>query len=233
MGRKTNPKSKEKRQQRKDEQLRISHAMEVVKKANTLIDPMEPFTAFKKFDKNGVVAELFVKRGVELDESFHSWAFSLTKKNMQHKYEQCSWGWSDSKKEEELRDEAAWFLVAKSETTGTLLGFSHFRFDLDEGVEVLYCYELQLEPNVQRKSLGKFMMQVLELIAFKNNMRKVMLTVLKNNKFSKFFKAINYELDETSPVGPDEDEYPYSILSKINKRLPPLGIILTPNGKST
>jgi len=38
------------------------------------------------------------------------------------------------------------------------------------------------------------MMQILELIAFKNNMKKVVLTVLKNNNNSKFFKAIGYVL---------------------------------------
>lgn len=54
------------------------------------------------------------------------------------RYESCSWGWSDSKKLEELNDEAAWYLIAKSMDTGTWLGFSHFRFDMDEGIEVLY-----------------------------------------------------------------------------------------------
>lgn len=53
------------------------------------------------------------------------------------RYEQCSWGWSDQKKKDELSDDAAWYLIAKS-VEGNLLGFSHFRFDLDEGIEVLY-----------------------------------------------------------------------------------------------
>ncbi|KAL3285743.1 hypothetical protein HHI36_000270 [Cryptolaemus montrouzieri] len=232
MGRKTNPKSKEKRLQRKEEQIRISQAMQIVAQANKLEDPLEPFSVFRKFNKNGINAELYVKRASNLESNIKEWAFNLTKKNMQYKYESCSWGWSDTKKLEELYDEAAWYLIAKSVDTGSLLGFSHFRFDMDEGIEVLYCYELQLETNVQRKSLGKFMMQILELIAFKNNMRKVVLTVLKNNQYSKFFKAINYELDESSPVDDDED-YPYEILSKINKRLAPIALSQSPsNGKS-
>lgn len=53
------------------------------------------------------------------------------------RYEQCSWGWKDSTKLEELMDEAAWYLIASS-PDGTNLGFSHFRFDLDYGDEVLY-----------------------------------------------------------------------------------------------
>lgn len=54
----------------------------------------------------------------------------------------------------------------------------------------VFSYELQLDNHVQRKGLGKIMMQILELMAFKNNMKKVVLTVLKNNNNSKFFKAI-------------------------------------------
>ncbi|XP_045461341.1 N-alpha-acetyltransferase 40 [Harmonia axyridis] len=228
MGRKSNPKSKEKRLQRKEEQIRISQAMQAVALANNLEDPMEPFPVFRNFNKNGINAELNVKKGNCLEENVKQWAFNLTKKNMQQKYESCSWGWSDSKKLEELNDEAAWYLIAKSADNGNLLGFSHFRFDMDEGIEVLYCYELQLETSVQRKSLGKFMMQILELIAFKNGMRKVVLTVLKNNPHSKFFKAINYEVDESSPMD-DEDDYSYEILSKINKKLLPPKTSTPPN----
>ncbi|RZC40658.1 N-alpha-acetyltransferase 40, partial [Asbolus verrucosus] len=199
--RKSSAKSKEKRLKRKEEQQKIHLAMSVVEKANKLSDPLEPFPVFRKYNKNGIDAELYIKRVMDLDESMKSWIFSLTKKNMQIKYEQCSWGWSDSKKMEELTDEAAWYLIAQA-VDGTLLG-----------------YELQLEPSVQRKGLGKFMMQILELVAFKNNMRKVILTILKNNHYSKFFKALNYELDETSPVDYQDETYPYEILSKINIRL--------------
>lgn len=36
-------------------------------------------------------------------------------------------------------DEDAWYLIAQS-VDGSPLGFSHFRFDLDEGIEVLYWF---------------------------------------------------------------------------------------------
>lgn len=138
------------------------------------------------------------------------------------RYEQCSWGWNDTKKREQLTEDSAWYLLVKSCTDNTLIGFSHFRFDMDEGIEVLYCYELHLESSFHRKGLGKFMMQILELIAFKNNMRKVVLTVLKNNQYSKFFKAIGYELDISCPMDDVEEQFPYEILSKSNKRLMPV-----------
>lgn len=131
----------------------MSQAMAIVAEANNLEDPLEPFPVFKKYCKNGIEVELFIRKCGKLDEGTKNWTFSLTKRNMQSKqfifsvfsnssvlfsrYEQCSWGWHDEKKLEELTDDAAWYLIAKS-NDGILLGFSHFRFDLDEGVEVLY-----------------------------------------------------------------------------------------------
>lgn len=61
-----------------------------------------------------------------------------------YRYEQCSWGWNESKKTEELYDEAAKYLIAKSSIDGSYLGFTHFRFDLEEGIEVLYWYVIFL-----------------------------------------------------------------------------------------
>jgi GNAT superfamily N-acetyltransferase len=47
------------------------------------------------------------------------------------------------------------------EEDGKMLGFAHFRYDMDFDDEVLYVYEIQLEEEFQRKGLGRFMMQVL------------------------------------------------------------------------
>lgn len=66
------------------------------------------------------------------------------------------------------------------------------------------------------------MMQILELIAFTNSMKKVILTVLKQNQNSNFFRALNYKLDETSPTDNFDEKYCYEILSKINKNLLPV-----------
>ena len=103
---------------------------------------------------------------------------------------------------------------------GKLLAFSHFRYDMDYDDEVLYIYEIQLEDSVRRKGLGRFMMQVLEVMAFKADMRKIMVTVFKHNPGAqKFFKdALKYEIDETCPVDDVYEQYDYQIISKFNKR---------------
>lgn len=46
-----------------------------------------------------------------------------------------------------------------------IVGFVHYRFIVEEGLPVLYLYELQLESHVQGKGLGKFLMQLAEAIA--------------------------------------------------------------------
>lgn len=66
--------------------MRIALAKEIVDKANKLPDPLEPFAVFRKFNKNGIEAELFIKRVTNLDENLKQWIFNLTKTNMQAKY---------------------------------------------------------------------------------------------------------------------------------------------------
>ncbi|MCV4691255.1 GNAT family N-acetyltransferase, partial [Escherichia coli] len=74
----------------------------------------------------------------------------------------------------------AWYLIAW-ENNSIPVAFSHFRFDVECGDEVLYCYEVQLESKVRRKGLGKFLIQILQLMANSTQMKKVMLTVFKHN----------------------------------------------------
>lgn len=57
--------------------------------------------------------------------------------------------------------------VSTAEDSGPLVGFVHYRFVLEEEVPVLYVYELQLEPRVRGKGLGKFLMELIELMAQK------------------------------------------------------------------
>ena len=83
--------------------------------------------------------------------------------NMKKLYEESEWGWNAKNKRDEMLDDHAWYLLAEK-PDGTLVAFSHFRFDMDYDDEVLYVYEIQVDPTYQRKGLGRFMMQVLELL---------------------------------------------------------------------
>nr|XP_056709829.1 N-alpha-acetyltransferase 40 isoform X2 [Euleptes europaea] len=165
-----------------------------VEAANKLVDPLEAFPVFKKYDRNGLNVSIECKRVSSLNPATLDWAFELTKTNMQTLYEQSEWGWKDREKRDEMTDDRAWYLIALEEGS-VPVAFSHFRFDVECGEEVLYCYEVQLESKVRRKGLGKFLIQILQLVA---------------NRF---------EMDDTSPSmsGCCGDDCSYEILSRRTK----------------
>merc|ERR1712133_266469 len=130
----------------------------------------------------------------------------------------AEFGWKTKEKKSELREDLAWYLIAKN-SEGTPVAFSHFRYDMDYDDEVLYCYELQVEKAYRRKGLGKFMMKVLEMLMIKADMLKLMCTIFKKDKpESEFFKkALKFEMDETSFVDTVHEQFEYEILSRFNQ----------------
>ncbi|XP_015588338.1 N-alpha-acetyltransferase 40 isoform X2 [Cephus cinctus] len=182
--------------------------------ANALVDPLATLQSFHSYvAKDNSRIEIVCKRIKDIPPEILSWIFDLMERNMKQLYKQSSWGWDSTTKQNEMTEPAAWYLIASCE--GEHIGFSHFRFDMDNGLEVLYCYELQLEPSARRKGLGRFIMQALESMAFQTLMQKVMLTVFKHNALAiPFFHALGYKLDNTSP--PVAENLGYVILSKQN-----------------
>ncbi|XP_057278793.1 N-alpha-acetyltransferase 40 [Pezoporus wallicus] len=219
MGRKSS-KAKEKKQKRLEERAAMAAVCAKVEAANKLQDPLEAFPVFKKYDRNGLNVAIECKRVSGLEPATLEWAFELTKANMQTLYEQSEWGWKEREKREELRDERAWYLIAREAGAGPI-AFSHFRFDVECGDEVLYCYEVQLESRVRRRGLGKFLLQILQLVANSTQMKKVMLTVFKHNHgaYQFFREALQFEVDATSPSasGCCGDDSSYEILSRCTK----------------
>ncbi|KAM6394737.1 N-alpha-acetyltransferase 40 [Rhynochetos jubatus] len=219
MGRKSS-KAKEKKQKRLEERAAMDAVCAKVEAANKLEDPLEAFPVFKKYDRNGLNVTIECKRVSGLEPATLEWAFELTKANMQTLYEQSEWGWKEREKREELRDDRAWYLIARDPVAGPV-AFSHFRFDVECGDEVLYCYEVQLERRVRRRGLGKFLLQILQLVANSTQMKKVMLTVFKHNPgaYQFFRQALQFEVDATSPSvsGCCGDDASYEILSRRTK----------------
>ncbi|MBW03771.1 N-alpha-acetyltransferase 40, partial [Eschrichtius robustus] len=187
-------KAKEKKQKRLEERAAMDAVCAKVDAANRRVSGLEPATV--------------------------DWAFDLTKTNMQTMYEQSEWGWKDREKREEMTDDRAWYLIAW-ENSSVPVAFSHFRFDVECGDEVLYCYEVQLESKVRRKGLGKFLIQILQLMANSTQMKKVMLTVFKHNHgaYQFFREALQFEIDDSSPSmsGCCGEDCSYEILSRRTK----------------
>ncbi|KAM0724578.1 N-alpha-acetyltransferase 40 [Formica fusca] len=185
---------------------------QLINRANALTNPLETLDKFHEYIIKDYTIKLSCVRARDAQPECLSWIFDIMERNMKDMYEQSTWGWDVAEKQAELTEEMAWYLVASC--NDKFLGFSHFRFDIDNGDVVLYCYELQLEPEVRRKGLGRFMMSALESMAYQNQMLKIVLTVFKRNLLAiQFFYTLGYKLDNSSPTSAHLD---YIILSKQN-----------------
>ncbi|CAH0400416.1 unnamed protein product [Chilo suppressalis] len=205
-------KSKEKRQARKLEQRRIADGMTYVTLANKLTDLATYCKELLIYRNKELEVDMYIQKVTDLDKNILQWAIDLTERNMKKLYETCAWGWNKEKKVEEMTDDNAFYLIAKAKN-GSPLAFSHFRFDLDFGEPVLYCYEVQVEAEGRRRGLGQRVLKILERLAHGTRMRYVRLTALTHNPAAAaFFRACGYNLDETSP--PKEEAAHYEILSK-------------------
>jgi len=217
MGKKNKEKVKEKKAAHKAHLAQLSASQSRVAAANALQDPLAPFSIFHKYDKNSIQVSVTCHPVAALDPATMEWVFDLTKRNMETLYETSDWGWRDKDKREELGEESAWYLICKDHD-GNNVAFVHFRFDLEDDVEVLYLYEIQMEKQIRRKGLGRFLVTALTLMAKKYEMEKVCCTVFQHNHDSmSFFKdTCRFEVDETSPDAMIDLDEPvcYQILCK-------------------
>ncbi|XP_019853278.1 PREDICTED: N-alpha-acetyltransferase 40-like [Amphimedon queenslandica] len=212
-------KAKEKKLKRKQEQAEIALLLKKIKSANEVEDYMVHFAPFKTYSQNGLNAKISYGSPANTSPDDLQWMFQLLKDNMEEIYRSNDFRWKDREKFEELSHESSRYLIARDAISEKPLGFVSLRFDLDDDVDVVYCYEIQLSVDARRKGLGKFLMQLLELIGHKANMTKIVLTVFKDNLASNHFfrEKLRYKEDDTSPLFFDPmnpDDYTYSIISK-------------------
>lgn len=108
-----------------------------------------------------------------------------------------------------------------------VIGFAHFRYEQDDEDDdsppnnpITYLYELQISPSHTSNGLGQTLMTIIELLSYKFQMTKVILTVFKCNTGAMNFylkKLRGYEVDECSPSnfeGEENENVEYEILSK-------------------
>ncbi len=64
----------------------------------------------------------------------------------------------------------------------------------------MYIMEVQLAPAAQGKGLGKFLVQLLELMARKSGLSKIMLTVMHANVAGQaLYRRLGFSIDASSP----------------------------------
>lgn len=195
---------------RKEKINQVAAIVESAKKATNLLSSLPEWTTYKKHDLD---LKVEYKNISDLLPEETKKVFDLLKTNMETIYENSDWGWQDNSKLEELTQEDARFLIVR-DSTDNIVGFSHFQFDMENNYPILYCYELQVESAIQRKGVGKHLMSILTLIAYKFKMVKILLTVFKNNSAGMNFyrNSLRFGRDESCPY--DEEEKCYLILRK-------------------
>lgn len=210
-----------KRKQILEKKKAIDHLIKAA--ASPENDHLISFAAFRHYSRNGLSVYLESGRGNKLSLPLKQNIQSLLKLNMKGAYG-SEWSTEEKVKHREMvATESHYIFVHEApiprindmSTTidmerninnsvgdrGPMVGFVHYRFTLEEEVPVLYVYELQLEPSVQGKGLGKFLMQLIELIARKNRMGAVVLTVQKANflAMSFYISKLRYNVSTISP----------------------------------
>lgn len=143
----------------------------------------------------------------------------LTEDNMKDFYEQSSAGWSREVKLKEFQHKKAKFLILLFEDRP--IAFCHFRFEhgSDHSEACVYCYEIQVADEYQRRGVGRYLMDILPLLAIRFKIFKVMLTVFKHNQVAMGFyvNSLKFRIDKSSP-SKFNIETDYEILSlKISK----------------
>ncbi|KAG4071450.1 hypothetical protein HA402_011604 [Bradysia odoriphaga] len=164
--------------------------------------------------------DLICCKSCDLSSDLIDLMLQLTEDNMKQMYEQSECGWNSKTKLKEFQHMDARFVILK--LNDKLIGFCHFRFDYGSDYDdaCVYCYELQVVKEFQRQGLGKYLMNILNLLAIRFKLYKVMLTVFKHNVNAMDFyvNKFKFRVDRSSPskFGQEKD---YEILSlKISKR---------------
>lgn len=125
---------------------------------------------------------------------------------------------NEKKKLRELIHPDARYLLLKHGER--VIAFLHFRFEVVNKRCVVYCYEIQVEADMVGLGIGKRLMVLLEILARKFAMDKVMLTVLDQNPGAKhFYLKMGYSVDEDDYCSDEEEDEEergdsYEILSK-------------------
>ncbi|RLN63777.1 hypothetical protein BBJ28_00011110, partial [Nothophytophthora sp. Chile5] len=191
----------------------------VLDAANAVSDVMVDFQAFQTFTRHSANAAIRSAPARSLSAATRDHVVALFEANMKALYQESDWGYDAAAKRVELFEDEARYLLAfdkDGDAASPPIGFAHFRFVEDDGVPVLYLYEVQLASTAQRRGLGKFLMQLLQLVARRHGMELMVLTVFKSNSGAmRFYRdRLGFAVDETSPSACGDDSQSYEILSK-------------------
>ncbi|ERF68126.1 hypothetical protein EPUS_06937 [Endocarpon pusillum Z07020] len=149
----------------------------------------------------------------EMSSPFREACVDLLKLTSRDHYHSSEKGWSRAKKLKEMGHPAMKYLLLRpvpaappTVKEGKLAGpeqtegFLSFMITEEDRSEVIYCYELHLQPSLQGKGVGRRMMEVMEMIGSRVGVEKAMLTVFRSNdRAVEAYERWGYRVDDFSP----------------------------------
>ncbi|KAL5534149.1 hypothetical protein ACEPAG_610 [Sanghuangporus baumii] len=206
-----------------------------IRKTNTASsDKIQEYVPIKQTIKNNEYC-FIIRKSSELSDPVKERIWSIFENNMKSIYETGNvFPWDPPEKRKQMFHEHSRFLLicpgsdSGSESSDSsvreeaVLAYCTFRFERDEGRNVVYVYELQASDVARRLGLGRALIENLESIGRGFRMSLIMLTHLKGNEAAgAFYDSLGFEVDETSPDYDEDDravesgvsDEGYSILS--------------------
>ncbi|KII93583.1 hypothetical protein PLICRDRAFT_35808 [Plicaturopsis crispa FD-325 SS-3] len=167
-------------------------------------------------------AKVEVHHAAALDDADRARVWEILEGNMRGLYtNSTTFSWDPPAKRAELFHRSSRFLLVRANDDGQIVAYTMFRFEHEEGEDLLYCYELQVAPSAQRTGLGAALVAHLHALAVPWHMEKIMLTVLKANEQAvAFYARLGFTMDPACPGYPtddddEEEEVDYEILSRV------------------
>ncbi|KAK7207438.1 acyl-CoA N-acyltransferase [Myxozyma melibiosi] len=155
-------------------------------------------------DDDGQEVYLTLVRGEELAAEEFAACFEIMKKNMMQLYKSSTMGWTSRERMAELKEPGLIYILIKSSppqqpTTSSPLGFASFMATWENDEPVVYCYELQLPPQLRGKGLGRRVLEIIETVGASVGLPKCMLTVFSANPAYEFYTRMGYTPTDFSP----------------------------------
>ncbi|KAK2752634.1 hypothetical protein FQN55_006747 [Onygenales sp. PD_40] len=191
----------------------------------TYIPGTTPSTAEAEYDHYA----LEIYSSTSISKSDLDACFALVKLTSSETYKHSTTGWSPAKKKNEMKLLDMRYMLLVRQDSGEeagqdggreIGGFLSFMVTYEDGIEVIYCYEIHLAPPLQHRGIGKILIGGYEDIGRKVGVKKCMLTVFKANVSGmRFYERLGYREDEFSPRpmklrNGNTREFDYMILSK-------------------
>ncbi|KAK4124285.1 hypothetical protein N657DRAFT_644499 [Parathielavia appendiculata] len=160
-----------------------------------------PWVAAWIHPRTGVEYTISLAQSGRLSEDDLMACFQLVELTSRKDYEKSAAKWHPDKKLKEMRSPELRYILVKEKGTETIRGFTSFMPTYEEGQPVIYCYEIHLQPDLQRTGLGTLLMGFHSNVA--SNLppiTKVMLTCfLSNQRGLDFYRKLGFEKDDISP----------------------------------